>query len=295
MTDAAARRDTHAPVAPGPAAGGSSADSPPRNGSPAAPYVAHRSGPDPAWDRAPRSPRFVDMATGAPGLFDTRAAALWDDEALHVRFWIEEPFVEAHERERDGIVFLENDVEVFIDGGDCYYELEVNALGTVYEVLFVWQDAYGPGSRFDIPEFDLVESHALSFAGDDDRTGQTFWRGGHPRGPRWAFREWDLPGLRTSVTVDGTVNDDSDVDRGWTADIALPWAGMTHLAGGRPIPPRAGDEWRIFFGRFQRLVFGGREVVPHPAWCWTPHGRYDTHRPESWTRVVFSDEMARPA
>jgi len=258
-------------------------------------YVVRRTGPDRAWDRVPRSPRFADMATGDPGLFETRAAALWDDDALHVRFWIEEPFVRADVRERDGLVFLENDVEVFIDGGDCYYEFEINALGTIYEVFFIWQDGFGPGSRFDVAEFDLVARHALSFAGDDDRTGPTFWRGGHPRGPRWAFREWDFPGLRTAVTVDGTLNDDTDVDRGWTVEVAFPWSGMTHLAGGRAIPPRPGDEWRIFFGRFERLVFGGRELTPHPAWCWTPHGRCDTHRPESWTRVVFADEQVDPA
>jgi hypothetical protein len=27
---------------------------------------------------------------------------------------------------------MENDVEVFIDGGDCYYEFEINARGTIY-------------------------------------------------------------------------------------------------------------------------------------------------------------------
>ena len=232
------------------------------------------------------------MVTGAPGWFDTTAALLWDDQALHVRFWIEEPFLRAHQLERDSIVFLENDVELFIDGEDCYYELEINAAGTVYEVLFVWQDAFGPGTRFDRPDLDLVGSHALSFAGDDDRTGATFWTGGHPRGARWAFRSWDLPGLRTMVALDGTLNDDTDVDRGWTADLVLPWSGLALIAGDRPVPPRPGDEWRLFLGRFERLEAGGREIQPHPAWCWTPHGRYDTHRPESWTRVVFSDAPA---
>jgi hypothetical protein len=254
------------------------------------PYAILRTGPDRAWDLAERSPRFADMATGAPGLFDTRAAALWDDDALHIRFWIEEPFLEARQTERDSIVFLENDVEVLIDGGDAYYEFEINALGTIYEVFFIWQDAFGPGTRFDLPEFDLLGRHALSFAGDDDRTGETFWVGSHPRGPRWAFREWDFPGLQATVTLDGTLNDDRDIDRGWTVDVAFPWAGMTQLAGGRSTPPRAGDAWRIFFGRFERLVSGGREIQPHPAWCWTPHGRLDTHRPESWTPVVFSAE-----
>lgn len=39
------------------------------------------------------------------------------------------------------------DIEVFIDGGDCYSELGVNAANTVYEVFFVWRDEYTPGVR----------------------------------------------------------------------------------------------------------------------------------------------------
>ena len=52
-------------------------------------------------------------------------------------------------------IWNDNDVEVFIGGDDCYYEFEINALGTVYEAFFVWQDALKRGSRFDRPEFDL--------------------------------------------------------------------------------------------------------------------------------------------
>src|SRR5262245_48947527 len=139
-----------------------------------------------AWQKAPRSPRFVDMATGGPALLDTRAAALWDDQHLYVGFWVEEPFVEAQLTERDALIFMENDVEVFIDGGDCYYEFEINARNTIYEVFFIWQDAYQHGSRFDVPEFDLINQHAYSFGGNFDRSGWNFWKGTHPRGARWA-------------------------------------------------------------------------------------------------------------
>jgi hypothetical protein len=68
------------------------------------------------WQTAPKSPRFVDMVTSAPAIFDTRAAALWDDENLYIGFWIEEPYIEAALTERDALIFMENDVEVFIDG-----------------------------------------------------------------------------------------------------------------------------------------------------------------------------------
>ena len=241
-----------------------------------------------AWQLAPRSPRFVDMVTGEPGYFDTRAAALWDDDCLYVAFWIEEPFVEAALTERDSLVFNENDVELFIDGGDCYYEFEINALGTVYEVFFVWQDSFGPGSRFDPREFDVLSRKALTFAGDYDRSGVTFWRGTHPRGCRWAFLDWDFPGLRSAVRVDGRINQRSVVDRGWTVELAFPWTGMKWLANGRPVPPVEGDTWKMFFGRFEKLTPGGMEVTPHPAWVWNRHGVYDTHMPERWTSVCFS-------
>ena len=33
-----------------------------------------------AWQQAPRSPRFVDMVSGEPGYFDTRAAARHSDD-----------------------------------------------------------------------------------------------------------------------------------------------------------------------------------------------------------------------
>jgi hypothetical protein len=139
------------------------------------------------WTRAARAPRFGDMVTGDPGYFDTRAAVLWDDHNLYVAFWMEEPFVEAALTERDSLIFNENDVELFIDGGDCYYEFEINALGTVYEVLFVWQDALQKNPCFQKPEFDIRTRKALTFGGDYDRQAKTFWRGTHPRGLRWAF------------------------------------------------------------------------------------------------------------
>ncbi|MCK7468673.1 MAG: carbohydrate-binding family 9-like protein [Desulfosudis oleivorans] len=95
----------------------------------------------PAWRVAPKSHRFVDLVTGVPGFLDTRMASLWDDEYLYVAFWVSEPDVRAKLIERDALVWTENDVEIFIGGEDCYYEFEINALGTVYEVFYVWQDA----------------------------------------------------------------------------------------------------------------------------------------------------------
>jgi len=88
--------------------------------------------------------------------------------------------------------------------------------------------------------------------------------------------------------VQGTLNDNSDVDRGWTVEIAFPWAGMTHLAGGRRLPPQNNDLWRIFFGRFGKLQIGN-SVVGN-AMSWNPTGDNDNHMPERFTRVSFSTQ-----
>ena len=242
----------------------------------------------PAWKNAEKSQRFVDMVTGEPGLYDTRSAALWDDENLYVAFWAEEPFVSAIQKEQDSIVFLENDLEVFIDGGDCYYELEVNALNTIYEVFFIWKDAYKKGGKFDVPEFDVHKEKAMTFGGNDDRAADSFWWGRHPRGLRWAFLDYDMPGLQTAVKVDGKINDPSYIDKGWTLEIAIPWQSLKWLANGRSLPPQKGDVWRMFFGRFQKMTPSGQEVNPHPAWVMSKHGVYDTHLPQCFPYVHFT-------
>jgi hypothetical protein len=241
-----------------------------------------------AWQRAPRSPRFVEVVTGTPALYDTRCAMLWDDEYFYVGFWVEEPYVRAEFTERDSIIFMENDLEIFIDGGDAYYEFEMNALNTVYEVFFIWQDAYRRGGRFDVPEFDLHSGDAVSFGGNNDRTGTQFWRGSHPRGNRWAFPRWDMPGLRTAVHVDGRINDDGEPDKGWTAELAFPWSGMKWLADGRSLPPQDGDLWRMLPARYEKLDLG--EETPHVGWTWNRVGTADNHIPERFTQIRFSTD-----
>ncbi len=239
------------------------------------------------WKKAQWSNRFVDMVSGQLGMYNTQAAILWNETHLYIAFKVEEPFVEARLTERDSILFLENVLEVLIDGGDCYYELQVNAANTIYEVFFIWKDAYQKGGRFDVPQFDVHQKEAYAFGGDYDRQGKTFWKGSHPRGIRWAFTNFDLDGLETAVKVDGVLNDNSSVDKGWSLEISIPWESLELMANGRSIPPSNGDVWSIFLGRFQKLITGGNEVQPHPAMVLKCHGVYDTHLPEKWSRIEF--------
>ena len=141
-----------------------------------------------SWKLAPKSAPFVDIVSGEPAWFDTRVALLWDDENLYFGFWVEETDVWGTMTRRDSKIWEENDVEVFIggpDGGpdegrDGYYEFEVNALNTVYEVFWIWKDILRPGSPYyGRPEFDP----------DTQRTMVLDGVGGHvhPRGERWGF------------------------------------------------------------------------------------------------------------
>lgn len=240
------------------------------------------------WRRAPKSPRFVDMVTGVPGFLDTRMAALWDDENLYIGFWVEEPNVQARFTERDSPVYFENDVEVFIAGKDCYYEFQINARGTIYEVFYIWQDAYKGAGFAGKPEFDLSAHPVDVLGGFQDITRYKK----HPRGRRWAFMDWDFPGLRAAVQVDGTLNDPATIDRGWTVELALPWSGMQTLAQGRSLPPRDGDIWRMDFSRFEALPANGRVIDPSIGWSFNKHGVYDSHIPECFTYVHFSQDPA---
>jgi hypothetical protein len=257
-------------------------------------YTAYRASAPPVidgrldeadWQRAPRSPRFRDLITGARTIHDTRAALLWDDECLYVGFWIEEPFVEAALTERDALIYTENDVEIFIGGRDAYYEFEINALGTIYEALFVWEERYEAAGFDRLPGLQRDAEGARPFPG----VGLT----NHPRGPRLGFFRWDFPGLRGATHVDGTLNDRSDRDRGWTAEIAFPWAGMQAILHGdpRPVPPRDGDVWRMDFSRFNTY----REAPPandSGGWAWSPHGIWDSHVPECWPYIRFAGTPA---
>ena len=254
-------------------------------------YTCHRvSGPiridgrldETDWRLAPKSSPFVDIVTGKPAWFDTRVALLWDDRYLYFGFTVEEPDVWATLTERDSKIWFDNDVEVFIAGKDAYYELEVNALNTIYEVFWVWKDMYYPGSPYSVQEWNPEGRNLMVINGIGGHV--------HPRGWRNGFLDWDFPGLLHGVHVDGTLNKRDDVDRGWTVELAFPWEGMKWLADGRSLPPKEGDVWRIDCSRFEQLGPKGEKLDPTAGWTWNRHGYYDSHIPETFTYVHFTEK-----
>ncbi len=232
------------------------------------------------WQIAPKSTRFRDLVSGSNTIHDTRAAVLWDDDYLYVAYWIEEPDVQATLTERDALIYQNNDVEFFIAGPDAYYELEINSFGTIYEVFFIWEESFKKGVYNSMPEFSSDQPGRRPFNGVGYKP--------HPRGGRIGYWNWDFPGLKSAVHVDGTINDDSDRDRGWTVELALPWSGMSALtlSDKRSLPPHDKDVWRMDFSRFNTY----REAAPAKdsgGWVWSPHGVWDSHVPECFTYIHF--------
>ncbi len=250
-------------------------------------YTAHRvSGPikidgkldEASWKTAPKSPRFVDIISGKAALHDTFATVMWDDDNLYIGYQLQEPHLKAKYTNQNDPIYYDNDVELFIAGRDSYYELELNGYNTAYEVFFIWNDAYDKAGFSKAPEFPKSDWVAFNGVGFTN----------HIRGGRLGNFKWSFPGKKTAVHLDGTVNDDRDVDRGWTVEVALPWRGMKWLAtDGRALPPKEGDVWRMDFSRFNTYK------APAPAedsggWVWTRHGVWDSHIPECFAYVQFT-------
>ena len=240
------------------------------------------------WSGASWVDHFVDIVTGTPAWFATRSALLWDDVYLHVAFELYEPNLVATQARRDDPLYLENDVEVFVAGADAYYELEVSALNNVYEVLWIWQDALRPGG------------HLASRAGFQPGGHRTMRLSGigdhvHPRGERVGLLDWDLPGLAHTVELEGSLNDPSDRDLGWRAELALPWAGLAAVVDRSSAAVMPGDIWRVECSRFEWNAEDGSRLSESAGWTWSPHGYYDSHMPECFPVIQLSDEIARPA
>jgi hypothetical protein len=223
---------------------------------------------EPAWAAAAWSDAFVDIEgdTRPRPRFRTRVKMVWDDQYFYVAAEMDEPDVWATLTERDSVIFRDNDFEVFIDpDGDThgYYELEVNALATVWDLLLIKP-----------------------------------YRDGGP-----AIHAWDITGLKTAVAIRGTLNRPGDRDEGWSVEIAMPWRMLREAAPDHRMPKAGERwrvnfsrvEWQtdVADGRYvKRLEPSSKDPHPENNWVWSPQGAIDMHLPERWGYVQFSNAPA---
>jgi len=81
---------------------------------------------------------------------------------------------------------------------------------------------------------------------------------------------------RHAVQVDGTLNDSRDVDRGWTVELAIPFANLP----GEP-RPRRGDQWRFNLFRLRQ--------PPGEGQAYSPPMVGDFHALEKFATLRFED------
>lgn len=216
------------------------------------------------WQQVNWTKEFVDIEgrdKPKPPLA-TQVKMLWDDSCLYIAAQLTEPQVWASLKKHDEIVFHDNDFEFFIDPGNAtqpYFEVEVNPFNTIFDLLLT----------------------------------RAYRDGGSP------VASWDVPNLRSAVKIQGTINDPSDKDEGWTIEMAVPLKALTtNLRSQRP---QDGTIWRINFsrvewdtkvvdGKYVKLTDDKGKPLPEHNWSWSPQGLIAMHYPERWGYMQFSKQ-----
>lgn len=218
-----------------------------------------------SWKKAPWSNLFIDIEGDKKPTYDTRMKMLWDQQHIYFYAELKEPHVWGNLKQRDTIIFYNNDFEIFIDpDGDThnYYEYEMNALNTFWD-LYLSKPYRNHGK---------------------------------------VLGDWDFKGLKSAVHVKGTLNDPSDIDEGWSLEVAIPWSFYTDPGRKTVVPEN--EFWRINFSRVNwdfdiKNGMYSRKKDPKTGkfmheynWVWSPQYVINMHEPEHWGYVYFASEPA---
>ena len=221
---------------------------------------------DAVWKKVEWTENFKDIEANRRPLptWNTRAKMTWDNNGLYIAAEIQEPHVWAYLKNYDDIVFYDNDFEVFIDPDNDthrYYEFEVNALNTMFD-LFMPKPYRNGGS---------------------------------------AMISYNAPGMKWAVDIQGTLNNPSDIDKGWTVEMFIPFWAVT--IGNSAKVPVDGDFWRINFsrvewrtevkdGKYIKLKGDDGRNLPEFNWVWSSQGVINMHFPERWAYLHFSKQTS---
>ncbi|OXA98749.1 carbohydrate-binding family 9-like protein [Flavobacterium oncorhynchi] len=221
---------------------------------------------DASWSKANWTDLFEDIENGVKPKYATKVKMLWDETNFYILAKMEEPHVWANLKQRDTIIFYNNDFEVFVDPDSDtfnYYELEINALNTAWD-LFLTKP---------YRESDIVVAN-----------------------------DWNIPGLKSAVKVNGTLNNPNDTDEGWVLEMAIPWAAYKTTFFDQNVP--ADKFWRVNFSRvnwqhsikngtYERKKDAEGKFLPEYNWVWSPMGVINMHEPEKWGYVYFSSKEGK--
>ena len=230
------------------------------------PIVIDGIGNESSWKRALFSDSFIDIEGVKTPKYDTKVKMLWDENYLYVYAQMEEPHVWGNLKQRDTVIYYNNDFEIFISPSGTtrnYGEIEINSLGTVWD-LFLNKPYRDKGK---------------------------------------ADNHWNLDKLKSAIHIEGTLNNHSDTDSLWTVEMAIPIDRLIALKKGKSLRPKEGEQWRINFSRvewdfdivngtYQRKKGKDGKFLPEYNWVWSNQNVINMHEPEKWGTIQFTNEKS---
>jgi hypothetical protein len=196
---------------------------------------------DEAWKSAPPI-RLVLSQTGEPATKKTIARMCWDDENLYISFDCEDEDIWNDYTKRDDPVYNQEVCEAFLAPTcdlDRYFEINVSPRNVVFDALIRYAVKGVPGEGTD--------------------------------------HGWNCEGLRTAVVLDGTIDNRTDKDRGYTVEMAVPFAGL-----GRSTPKPV-ERWRANLYRIDLSPL----PIEYQAWSPTLVNPAAFHVPERFGTIFF--------
>jgi hypothetical protein len=211
-----------------------------------------------AWKDAP-SAKLVDPTTGkanpkSPVSGEVRV--LWNQQGLYLGFDAKDKDIVGgfKKTDKDPHLWTKDTVEIMIDpdgDGDNkdYYEVQISPQNLVFDSQY---------DDYNVPKQE-------------------------PDGP-FGHQEWSS-GVKSAVTIDGTLDKSDDVDQGYVVEAFLPWKSFGKA---KKTPPALGDTWRMNFyvmqdnagvawspllkkgnfhkaSRFGNVLFAAKDWAPAPA------------------------------
>ena len=178
----------------------------------------------------------------------TNFRMLWDENNIYLHYQCQDKYITARETKRDGATFLDDCAEFFLspskDNPQLHFCFEINLNKVCNDIIYL----------------------------NDFESGNDVVIKGYN------------PPYEVAVTIDGTVNDNSDIDKGWTMEVAIPLSAFNRYSEVNPIQNKA--QWSFLALRQNRDDIEGERRVTSIIY---PNHKIenDVHQPEFFGIVEF--------